>query len=137
MIQINRHPSKKQMRLFAALVFPAFWGIVAFLLLTRADRPTWALGVAIAAVLLSIVGLLSPAFMRYVYLGMVYATYPIGFVVSHILLAIVYYAIITPIGLLMRTLGKDPMNRDLDTAATTYWIAKETSTDPNHHFKQY
>ena len=137
MIQINRHPSKKKMRLFAALVFPAFWGIVAFLLFTRADRPTWALGVAIAAVLLSIVGLLSPAFMRYVYLGMIYATYPIGFVVSHILLAIVYYAILTPIGLLMRSLGKDPMQRDLESAATTYWIAKETSTDPNRHFKQY
>ena len=137
MIQINRNPSKRQMRTFAALVFPAFWGLVALLVLLRAEQPRLALTIALAAAIISIIGLVSPRFMRLVYLGMIYVTYPIGFVVSHILLGLVFYVVISGVGLLLRILGKDPMHRDADPKVETYWIRKEHDSSSDHYFRQY
>ncbi len=37
--------------------------------------------------------------MRAVFVGMSYLAWPIGFVVSHVILALVYYLVFTPIGL--------------------------------------
>ncbi len=137
MIEIHKNPSRGELRFFAALVFPAFWGVVSLLLLFRADKPQAALTIAAIAIAISIAGLISPVFMRWVYLGMIYATYPIGFVVSHILLAIVYYLIITPIGLAMRLAGKDPMNRTFEEDRSTYWLDKEGKADVDSYFRQH
>ncbi len=137
MIEIRKNPSRGELRFFAALVFPAFWTVVALLVLFRAGMPQVALWIAATAATISIVGLISPVFMRWVYLGMIYATYPIGFVVSHILLAIVYYVIITPIGLAMRLAGKDPMNRTFEEDRSTYWLDKEGKADVHSYFRQH
>ena len=137
MIQINRNPSKRQLQLFAALGFPGFWMVIAVLLTLRFDKPQIALPLLIAALAISIVGFVSTRFMRLVYLGMIYATYPIGFVISHVLLAVVYFVVITVIGVLMRFFGRDPMNRDLDPSVATYWIDKETDSDSDRYFRQY
>ena len=137
MIQINKNPSKRELRIFAALVFPAFWTLVAAILTFRFDQPRIAVPVLVVALVISIAGFASPRFMRLVYLGMVYATYPIGFVISHILLAVVYFVVITLTGVLMRLLGRDPMNRDFDPSVATYWIDKEPDSDADRYFRQY
>ena len=137
MIQINKNPSKRQLRLFAALGFPGFSIVIALLLIFRFDKPQVAGPLLVVALAISILGFVNTRFMRLVYLGMVYATYPIGFVMSHVLLAVVYFVVITLIGALMRLLGKDPMNRDLDPTVETYWIDKEPDSDPDRYFRQY
>ncbi len=43
-------------------------------------------------------------------------------IVNPVVLAIMFFLVITPIGLLMRALGKDPLRLRLDKAATSYWI---------------
>jgi len=137
MIEIRRNPSVRELRFFAGLIFPAFWGIVAFLLHWRAGETTIAITIALAAGVISLAGLAEPRFMRFVYLGMIYATYPIGFVISHVLLAVVYYVVVTGIAVLLRLLGKDPLNRRLDPEAESYWIQRNPTTDTTTYFKQY
>jgi len=137
MIEIRRNPSTQELRLFAALIFPAFWAVVAFLLHTRLGWSNVALTIAVAAVIISIAGFIEPRFMRWVYLGMIMATYPIGFVVSHILLAVVYYVVFTGVAILLRLAGRDPMNRKLEPSAPTYWIDRETTADTERYFRQY
>src|SRR5262245_34294096 len=46
----------------------------------------------------------------------------LGWVNSRIILSIVYYLIIVPIGLLRRAFGQDPMSRQLEPNATTYRV---------------
>jgi hypothetical protein len=77
------------------------------------------------------------AFMRRVYVGMMYATFPIGWVVTHVLLTAIYFAVFTPIGLALRLAGRDPMTRRLDPAATTYWIRRERTPQPRDYFSQF
>lgn len=45
-------------------------------------------------------------------------------VVNPIVMAIVFYATVVPIGLLMRFMGKDPLRLKFDRAARSYWIER-------------
>lgn len=61
---------------------------------------------------------------------------PVGWSVSFLLLACVYYAILTPTGLLMRVLGRDPMERTIDRSSTSYWVRRKPVADPRRYFRQ-
>ena len=68
---------------------------------------------------------------------MSYATFPIGLGVSHFILAVVYYLVLTPIGLLLRFSSYDPMGRRFDRSAKTYWTPHETEEGTERYFKQF
>lgn len=79
-----------------------------------------------------------PPTRRWIYLTWMAAAYPIGWVVSHALLAAIYYLIVTPIGLLMRVTVRDPVQRRFDPTATTYWVEHDPAAGGvRRYFKQY
>jgi hypothetical protein len=45
-------------------------------------------------------------------------------IISPLVLGILFYLCISPIGFLMRLAGKDPMRREFDPAAKSYWIPR-------------
>jgi hypothetical protein len=45
--------------------------------------------------------------------------------VSPVATGVLFYGVFTPIGLLMRALGKDPLRLARDPAAATYWISRD------------
>ncbi|HUH02910.1 MAG TPA: SxtJ family membrane protein [Kofleriaceae bacterium] len=133
LVQINKHPSRGQLRSFALLWFPAFCALVGFLLYrsvgATAAYAVWAGGAAI-----SVVGLLAPAFMRLVFVGLMYLTFPIGFVVAHVLLGAIYYVVITPIGVVMRLGGYDPMGRR--GTRESYWHTRSGQRPRKRYVRQ-
>jgi NADH:ubiquinone oxidoreductase subunit 6 (subunit J) len=135
LIEINRNPSRRDLILFG-LLFLVFTGIVGAGLYFRrgahdAARIVWIAGAAVMALYFAI-----PSLRRRIYLGWIYVTFPIGFVISHVILAAVFYLVVTPIGLLMRLLGNDPMHRRLDRAAATYWVEHDPHRNPARYFRQ-
>jgi hypothetical protein len=50
---------------------------------------------------------------------------------------VVFYGVLTPIGLLMRLFGRDPLNRTFDRSATSYWIEHDPGSDLDRYFQQY
>ncbi len=46
-------------------------------------------------------------------------------IVNPIVMGILYYLTIVPMGLVMKAIGKDPLNRRFNPDATTYWIERE------------
>ena len=46
-------------------------------------------------------------------------------IVSPIALGILFFLVVTPTGLLMRLLGKDPLRLRFDPAADSYWIKRD------------
>lgn len=50
--------------------------------------------------------------------------------VSPIVLGVLYYCMVTPLGFAMRLAGKDPMRRKFDAAADSYWIARQPPGPP-------
>jgi len=86
--------------------------------------PIWesaAYGLWCLAVLGRLAGIFRPDWLRPVYVALMFVTFPIGWLVSHLALGILYYGVITPVGLVFRLLGRDPMTRRLDPKADTYW----------------
>jgi len=79
----------------------------------------------------------APALRRPIYLGWMYASYPIGWAVSHVLLAIIYFVVLTPVGLVVRVCGHDPMQRRFDRQAASYWIERQPGGDVKRYFRQF
>ncbi|MCC7390260.1 MAG: hypothetical protein IT431_16010 [Phycisphaerales bacterium] len=61
---------------------------------------------------------------------------PIGWVLSHAMMLAVFYGVVTPVGLLVRAAGRDPMTRRFDRSAGSYWVKHEPGADPGRYFKQ-
>lgn len=135
LLRINRHPSVRDLRLFAVLwlLFAGFAGFLAW----RQGATGLAAALWVAAGGIGAAGLLRPPAVRGVYLGAVYAVFPIGFVVSHLILGLVYFLVITPVGLCARLCRYDPLERRFDRARKTYWIAREPSRPPSSYFRQH
>jgi hypothetical protein len=62
---------------------------------------------------------------------------PIGFAVGHVLLAAVWYGLFTPVGLIMRLLGRDPLCRRPDREAESYWRPRSPQRDVRRYFRQF
>ena len=136
LIRIDLNPSSRQLNVFAA-IWLVFFAIVGAVLLIGGSTVlvatlTWAVAVVVPTV-----GWIVPGFMRFIYIGMAYAAFPIGFVVSHLIMMVVYYLVVTPIGLVMRLFGYDPMNRHFDESADTYWCPREQDNSLNTYFRQF
>ncbi len=58
------------------------------------------------------------------------AARPIGWTISHVPIAALYYLVVTPIGLAMRPFGRDPLARRFDPDAQSYWTPRRQEADP-------
>ena len=136
-VQINRHPTPKQLNQFG-FIWMAFVAIFGLIAMVKFHNPWMARVLWLAAVVVPLIGWTAPRFMRWIFVGMSYLAWPIGFVVSHVMLALVYYVVVTPIGLLTRLFGYDPMKRRFDREATTYWMERLPPSDgTKRYFRQF
>jgi hypothetical protein len=135
-VRINRNPTAAHLNQFGFiwLGFVAFFGAIAWF---KFSAPTAAAGLWIASVTVPVIGWLFPPFMRLVFVGMSYAAWPIGFVVSHVVLAFVYFLVLTPIGLLMRAFKYDPMTKADPTGKDSRWVPRTADRQPNSYFQQF
>ena len=117
---INRNPDAATLSGFSEGLMVLLGMIVAPWSLYQ-DRDAVALVCWVVAVLSRVVGLARPMWLRPVFVGLSIATRPIGWVVSHLLLAIIYYGLITPIGLALRVFGHDPLDARVDRGSTSSW----------------
>jgi hypothetical protein len=105
------------------LVFAAFCAIVAALSFYSGNHHwPWWLGTAAAFALLAYVwpDVLSPINRLWTKFGLL-----LFMVVSPVVLAIVFFLCIAPIGWMMRLAGKDFLRLRFEPNATTYWISRE------------
>jgi hypothetical protein len=74
---------------------------------------------------LMIAGLVLPRVLKWVYVAWMSLAFVLGFFMAHIILALLFYLIITPMGLLARLFGKDFLSLKPERAAPTYWLPRE------------
>jgi len=46
-------------------------------------------------------------------------------IVNPLVMGLLFFLTVTPIALIMRLVGKDPLRRNFDSEATSYWIARD------------
>lgn len=139
--EVNWHPAKRDLRKFAwslIIGFPAL--AIIFALIHWARHGAAGMGLLWLALIGAGVGALCwllPRPATPLYLAWYFVACCIGYVVSNTLLALFYYGIITPIGLVMRIFGRDAMHRRPDPEAQTYWRDVKTSVDSTAYYRQF
>jgi hypothetical protein len=135
LLDINWNPTCRELRQFA-LIWLGFFALIGIYCLwgkdsLRAAAVFWAIAAA------GSLGILWPTLLRPVYLVWMTLALPIGWTVSHLLLMVVYYLVLTPIGLLMRLFQYDPMRRQFDRQAKSYWTPHDADADKAAYFRQF
>lgn len=104
-------------------VFAAVFTFVAFWPLVHGHPVRW--WSADLAILLALVAWLRPALLTS--LNKVWTRFGLllGAVVSPIALGVLFFLVITPIGLLMRLTGKDPLRLKFERSDESYWIRRD------------
>ena len=51
----------------------------------------------------------------------------LGAIVAPVVMGVVFFLVVTPIGLIMKIIGKDLLNKKYDKKKRTYWIKRDTS----------
>ncbi len=90
----------------------------------------------VTGVLVVFWALLAPDSIRGLYKVWMRIAMAIGNVVNTIILAIVFFIVITPMGIVMRMMGKDPMHRTLDISVASYRIISRVAAR-NHVERPY
>jgi hypothetical protein len=145
LLTLNLNPPRRVLVQFGfvslfAFGFLGWWclrkgGILGFDFGTAA-RPVGFVLMGVGA-LHALFSLVRPSLNRPLFAGLTLLTYPIGLVVSTVLLVVLFFVIITPVGLTLRLLGKDPLHRRWHPDAQTYWVDREEARPPASYFKQF
>lgn len=135
LLRLNTRPSDRDLRVFATL-WLVFFGFAA-LWASRRGADALALRLGVTAAVVGVMGWIRPGAVRLVYLGATCAAWPVGWVVSHVIMAVLYYLVITPVGLVMRLCGRDPLQRRFDPAAKSYWRPRGPRPPPESYFNQW
>jgi hypothetical protein len=131
-IQFN--PSTKTLRQFAGLFLVVFGGLALLEWLVR-DRPQVAIVYAGLSLTLGPLGLLRPTAMRPIWVAWSVVAFPIGWAVSQAVLGLLFFAVFTPIGLLFRAVGRDPLVLRRPVTGS-YWRPKPAARDKRQYFRQ-
>jgi hypothetical protein len=136
LVSIPWHPSSKDLRVFAGLQF-ALFALIAASLAWRHGLPTVALCIIALSAVVAVLGLVTPALIRPIYVGWMIAVFPIGWAVSHLILAVTFFLVITPIGWVLRLAGRDPLARHPDPQVGSYWTERPPPPPPEQYFRQF
>jgi hypothetical protein len=100
----------------------------------RGELAQWLpLGLGAVAGLLA---LARPTALRLVYVLLSLAVFPIGFVMSHVILLVVFYGVITPLGGLSRLARSDLLSLRSDPAARSFWRERRRPRDKASYLRQ-
>jgi len=137
MIHINRAPTAPQLRQFAAIWLPLFGLTVGGILWWRFGLPTAAAWTWGATAAVSLAAFVNRHVARAVFLGLSYVTFPIGFVVAWLGLAIVFFGLVLPMGLVMRLSGRDRLRLRPPPPGATMWHPHVDRLADGHYFRQF
>ena len=145
LVEINFNPDTKTLRQFGVISFVGF-GVLAALAyyeklifsfgLDEARIPVVTTFVVLGTIA-ALFSLVAPRANRALYVGLTVLAFPIGFVLSYVIMGTLFFLIIGPIAVMFRLLGRDSMHRRYDRKASSYWQEAHSARDKESYFHQY
>ncbi len=129
--KINWQPSNTDIRKFGKTVLIGFL-IIGALFFWRGRRPVAEIMVGVSAVV-AVLSYAVPALAKPFYFVWMGFGFVMGSIMSRVILAIIFYAIISPVALVFRLIGRDELKRKKTSSATTYWEDHPKITDPEYY----
>ena len=117
-------PDRQELRKFGLIFATGMVTIFGLLLPWLAERP-WPMWPWIVAAVFAGSALVLPVALKPVYFLWMKIGHVLGLINTRIILGVVFFLIFTPVALLFHLLGKDPMQRRMNAAASTYRVKSE------------
>jgi hypothetical protein len=144
-VDINWNPTQRELHWFGGLLI-VFCGVVAWFV-NESTQPfastfppvtsPYSVVIAVTGAVVGVTGLLRPELIRYVYVAWMVAVSPIAFVVSNLIVAVVFYLVVAPIGFAMKFSGRDALNLQRRRDVSSYWVKKKMPEEARRYFRQY
>ena len=108
-------------RSFGILFFVLFLIIALYPLINDNDLRIWSLLISLVFLILGIINsrILTPLHILWIKFGLF-----LGKIISPLIIGLIFFLIVTPIGFIMRAIGKDLLNLKFNKN-NTYWIEKK------------
>ncbi len=145
LVPLNLKPDTKQLRQFGFIALGAF-AVIGAAALWRGGLFGLSFGEATQSVayvlwglgtISALFSLVWPQANRPLFVGLAVLTFPIGLVVSHVVLALLFFGIFTPVALVFRLIGRDPLERRFEPERDSYWIDLPELTETKDYFRQF
>ena len=128
---MNQPVNAKDLRNFGLLVGGVMSGIGLWPMLRYGESPhIWVVGLG---GMLMVLGGLLPQTLGPIHKGWMWIGHCLGWINTRILLGIVFYGLITPIGIIYRVMGKDTMRQAFSETSPTYRVTRKPR--PRSHMK--
>jgi Saxitoxin biosynthesis operon protein SxtJ len=129
---VNWRPDARELRRFAIAMLIGFTLLGLFSVWRANGIKTgaivlWGTGVFLAT------AAFVPRLGRVAYLGVYLPTSIIGYVVSHVILTLMFFFVITPLGVILRLMGKDLLQRKEKTG----WIPVKEVRSKDSYYRQF
>lgn len=128
--------SRTTLRQFAALWIVFFAALAAFYGWGRGQTT---LGLVLLAVAFTIgpLGVWEPGLIRPIYTTWMIAVFPIGWLVSFVMMALVYFVVVTPIAFVFRLMRRDALQLRSAGSQNSYWQSKPMPDSMGRYLRQY
>ena len=135
MIKPAWYPNDRQLRQFSVAALLGFPLIALFCRRVFEISPNSAYWIAAIGPIVCVLGLAIPGAIYPLYTLLMAVTMPIGWLISNVLLRIIFYVILTPLGLVFKMKGRDPLLLKKPQAAT-YWVKHDQRADALSYYRQ-
>lgn len=136
-MKVDFQPKEKTLRDFGFIAIIGF-GLLGFLAHRKFPQTPlvsyllWGL-----AVICPLLSLIKPQLLKPIFIVLSIIAFPIGWVVSNVLLGLVFLLMFTPLGLFFRMKGRDALALKLDKSAASYWIDRPTERPAADYYRQF
>ena len=145
LVQIDFSPTHQTLRQFGwiGLVGFSFLAMLAWFewLVFMAGLGSWrepvVVGLLGVGLYCGVMGVVFPRANWPVFVGLSLVAFPIGFVLSHLILGLLFFGMLTPVGLFFRLTGRDALNRRFEPEATSYWSDPRPDRGKESYFRQF
>ena len=133
---IDFQPTERKLRTFAGLFFATATTVATW---QAWAHQRWLIAgmLFIPGAVIAVVGLLRPMSVRSLYVGMMVAGFPMSWMMSHLLLAIVYFGLITPLAVIFRLTGRDTLRLRPSPQALSYLKNKPAPVKSQAYFRPF
>jgi len=112
---------------FGILFFIVFAIIGLYPLLSFNFVRVWAL---VIALIFLVLGLTKPSVLKPLNTGWIKLGEILGKIIAPVVMLLVFFIVITPIGLMLRLFGKDILGLKFSEKVKTYWITRDKNIGP-------
>ena len=124
---------KKDLRSFGVMIGIIFLLIAGFLIYK--DKESFQMLLYIAGSFIGL-GLLIPILLKPIYILWMAFAIILGWIMTRLILSLLFYVIITPIGVILKIIGKDSLELKKQAVKESYWNQRDKNLEKNQNYEK-